>query len=61
MARIKPDPKTLRWLARQAAKEKHVFPMRQFAQGQNEAFERVRVLCLNEARTIERQSKGKKP
>jgi hypothetical protein len=57
MAKAKPDSKTLRWLARQAAKERHVFPMHQFEQGQNEAFERVRILCLEEARAIETAAK----
>ncbi len=60
MAKVELDAKTLRWLARQAAREKDPFPMHQYMQGLNAAFERVRVICLAEARAIEKAKKGKR-
>lgn len=59
MAKVKLCPKTLRWLARQAAKQKVDMPMHEHQRHANAAFEQVRFICMEEARRIERQPKAK--
>ena len=60
MAKTELDARTLRWLARQALREKRPLPMYPYMKGANDAFERVRVICLAEARAIEKAKKGKR-